>query len=152
MINNINNRQAVPIILFRSLIGFNTRLIRYLVPLFLIFLSWNEYMYGLLFSVAGYLTTGVIIGLGYITDIKKRKYTMIIGIGVSAVSMLLFYFASLSEIKGWMIAAYSLFGISGQLAQLSLTTLMADVTSTKKKLNSLVTWHFFGILWVFLLL
>ena len=113
MLNNINNRKAVPIILFRSLIGLNTRLIRYLIPLFLIFLNWNEYMYGLLFSVAGYLTTGIIIGLGYITDVRKRKYTMIIRIGVSAISLVLFYFASLSEIKWWMIAAYSLFGISG---------------------------------------
>lgn len=133
MFNNAKNQKAVPIILFRTLVGFNTRLIRYLVPLFLIFLSWNEYFYGLLFSVAGYLATGVIIGLGYITDVKKRKYTLIAGIGISALAMLLFYFASMSEIKGWMIAAYSLFGVSGQLAQISLTTLMADVTPTKKE-------------------
>ncbi len=151
MLNNINNRKAVPIILFRSLIGFNTRIIRYLVPLFLIFLSWNEYMYGLLFSVAGYLTTGAIIGLGYITDVKKRKYTMIIGIGVSAISLVLFYFAGLSEIRWWMIASYSLFGISGQLAQLSLTTLMADITSTKKEKTKLFSymaffWNFMGVI------
>ncbi|NPD88964.1 MAG: MFS transporter [Asgard group archaeon] len=133
MFSNTKNQKVVPIILFRTLVGFNTRLIRYLVPLFLIFLEWNEYFYGLLFSVAGYLATGVIIGLGYITDVKKRKYTLIVGIGISALSMLLFYFSSVSEIKGWMIAAYSLFGVSGQLAQISLTTLMADVTPTKKE-------------------
>jgi len=104
-----------------------------MMPLFLIFLDWNEYMYALLFSVAGYLATGAIIGLGYITDVKKRKYTMIIGIGISSLSMVLFYIASNYEIKGWMIAAYSLFGVSGQLVQLSLTTLMADITSTKKE-------------------
>lgn len=133
MLNINKNQKAMPIIFFRTLVGFNTRLIRYLVPLFLIFLEWNEYLYGLLFSVAGYLATGVIIGLGYITDVKKRKYTLIAGIGISAVSMLLFYFSSISEIKGWMIAAYSLFGVSGQLAQISLTTLMADITPTKKE-------------------
>ncbi len=103
------------------------------MPLFLIFLDWNEYFYGMLFSVAGYLATGTIIGLGYITDVKKRKYTMIVGIGISAISMLLFYFAGMSEIKWWMIAAYALFGVSGQLVQISLTTLLADVTPTKKE-------------------
>jgi MFS family permease len=133
MLNNSTNPKAAPIIFFRTLVGFNTRTIRFLVPLFLIFLEWNEYFYGLIFSVAGYLATGVIIGLGYITDVRKRKYTLIAGIGVSSLSMLLFYFASISEVKGWMIAAYSLFGVSGQLAQISLTTLMADVTPTKRE-------------------
>ncbi|MHA1398114.1 MAG: MFS transporter, partial [Candidatus Heimdallarchaeaceae archaeon] len=129
----ITNNGTNSIIFFRTLIGFSNGMVRYIVPLFLIFLNWNEFYYGLIYSVSGYLTTGVIIGLGYITDVRKRKYTMIIGIGLSSLSMLLFYLSSFSEIKGWMIAAYSLFGISGSLAQLSLTTLLADVTPTKKE-------------------
>ncbi len=106
-------------------------MIRYVIPLFIIFLDWDNFYYGLIFSVSGYLATGVIFGLGYITDVKKRKYTMIVGLGMASLSMFLFYLSSFSEIKGWMIAAYSLFGVSGSLAQISLTTLLADVTPTK---------------------
>ncbi|MHA1685619.1 MAG: MFS transporter [Candidatus Heimdallarchaeaceae archaeon] len=121
------------IIAIRTLIGLNRRLIRYSMPLFLIFLNWNEFYYGLLFSVAGYLATGAIIGLGYITDLQKRKYTMIIGICFSAISLELFSIASIFENKGLMIATYSLFGISGSLVQLALTTLLADITPSKQE-------------------
>ncbi len=130
--NHTNGTKVNSIIFFRVLIGFSNRMVRYVVPLFVIFLSWDSFSYGLLFSVSGYLATGVVLGLGYITDVRKRKYTMIAGIGLASVSMFLFYISSFTEIKGWMIAAYSLFGVSGSLAQISLTTLLADVSPSKK--------------------
>ncbi len=130
--NHTNGNKVNSIIFFRVLIGFSNRMVRYVVPLFVIFLSWDSFSYGLLFSVSGYLATGVVLGLGYITDVRKRKYTMIAGIGLASLSMFLFYISSFTEIKGWMIAAYSLFGVSGSLAQISLTTLLADISPSKK--------------------
>ena len=133
MVNNHTNGNKVnSIIFFRVLIGFSNRMVRYVIPLFVIFLDWDSFSYGLLFSVSGYLATGVVLGLGYVTDVRKRKYTMIIGIGLASLSIFLFYFTSFSEVKGWMITAYSLFGISGSLVQISLTTLVADLSPSKK--------------------
>lgn len=117
----------------RTLVGLNTRLIRYAMPLFLIFLSWNEFYYGLLFSVAGYFATGAIVGLGYITDLKKRKYVMIAGIIASTLSLILFSSVAVFEDKILMIATYSLFGVSGSLVQLALSTLLADITPSKRE-------------------
>ena len=125
--------KASSIIFYRTLIGLSNRMIQYVVPLFIVFLDWSSLHYGLLFSVSGYLASGVIVGLGYITDVRKRKITMIIGLGAASVSLVLFYISTFSNLIGWMIAAFSLFGISRSLAQISLTTLLADITPSKKE-------------------
>lgn len=142
-IRNKNNK-AYSIIFYRTLIGLSNRLTQYFVPLFIIFLNWNDFYYGLIFAVAGYLASGLIIGLGYITDVKKRKYTMIAGLGAAGISMFLFYAASFTDMKVWMIAAYSLFGVSRSLTQISLTTLLADVTPSKEEKTKFFSlMHFF---------
>ena len=144
MFNREKNNKAFSIIFYRTLIGLSNRLTQYFIPLFIIFLDWNDFYYGLIFAVAGYLASGLIIGLGYITDVKKRKYTMIAGLGAAGISMFLFYASSFTELKGWMIAAYSLFGVSRSLTQISLTTLLADVTPSKDEKT-----RFFGFMHFF---
>ncbi len=144
MFNLDENKQAYSIIFYRTLIGLSNRLTQYVIPLFIIFLNWNDFYYGLIFAVAGYLASGLIIGLGYITDVRKRKYTMIVGLGAAGISMFLFYATSFTDLKGWMIAAYSLFGVSRSLTQISLTTLLADITPSKEEKTRFFSFmHFF---------
>ncbi len=144
MFNRSKNSKAFSIIFYRTLIGLSNRLTQYFIPLFIIFLNWNDFYYGLIFAVAGYIASGMIIGLGYITDVRKRKYTMIAGLGAAGISMFLFYASSFTDMKGWMIAAYSLFGVSRSLTQISLTTLLADVTPSKEEKTKFFGYmHFF---------
>jgi len=144
MSNRGKNNKAYSIIFYRTLIGLSNRLTQYFVPLFIIFLNWSDFYYGLIFAVSGYLASGLIIGLGYITDVKKRKYTMIAGLGAAGLSMFLFYATSFTDLKAWMITAYSLFGVSRSLTQISLTTLLADITSTKEEKTRFFSFmHFF---------
>ncbi|MHA1202968.1 MAG: MFS transporter, partial [Candidatus Heimdallarchaeaceae archaeon] len=144
MFNRNKNNKAYSIIFYRTLIGLSNRLTQYIIPIFIIFLNWNDFYYGLILAVAGYLASGLIIGVGYITDVKKRKYTMIAGLGAAGLSMFLFYGASFTEVKGLMIAAYSLFGVSRSMTQISLTTLLADVTPSKEEKTK-----FFGFMHFF---
>ncbi len=132
------------IIFFRIMVDFTSRLLSYMLPLMLIYMGWNELWYGLIYSVAGYASTATVFFLGYITDIRKRRNTLIAGIGLSVLSMAGFYFSTISELKIWMIGTYAFFGLAGSLTEMSLNTLLADISHSKdKKIQSFSLLEFF---------
>lgn len=124
----LSYRDINRIVFFTGVLGLLNGILRYLLPLSLIFYGWSLYEYGLLYFVQAFAMAVPMILGGFSTDLNGRKSTIALSLVLFSVGTYMYADVISGNNLTLLIVAQILTTVSFGITRMGLSILMADVT------------------------